>query len=40
MFVEFKLGRKMIVYLLVDCSEVEKKKKIKKKIIIKKEIKI
>ena len=25
--VEFKLGRKMIVYLLVDCYEVKKKKK-------------
>ena len=25
--IELKLGRKMIVYLLVDCYEVEKKKK-------------
>ena len=25
--VEFKLGRKMIVYLLVDCYEVRKKEK-------------
>ena len=29
--VEFKLGRKMIVYLLVDCYEVEKKRRKKRK---------
>ena len=28
--VEFKLGRKMIMYLLDDCYEVEKEKKKKK----------
>ena len=38
MMVEFKLGRKMIVYLLVDCYEVEKKKKRKEKNVKKEKI--